>query len=43
MKDLNGFTPRNYMSENQRFAVGRPDVLISTRYSNRRYDFLGKF
>ena len=30
LKDLNGFTPRNYMSEDQRFAIGRPDVLIFT-------------
>ena len=27
LKDFNGFTPRNYMSEDQRFAVGRPDVV----------------
>ena len=24
----NGFTPRNYMSEDQRFAANRPDVLV---------------
>ena len=30
IKDFNGFTPRNYMSEDQRFAVGRPDVLTFT-------------
>ena len=30
LKDFNGFTPRNYMSEDQRFAVGRPDVLTFT-------------
>ncbi|WP_312823525.1 CocE/NonD family hydrolase [Epilithonimonas sp.] len=29
-KDLNGFTPRNYMSEDQRFASYRPDVLTFT-------------
>lgn len=29
-KDFNGFTPRNYMSEDQRFAEGRPDVLTFT-------------
>jgi putative CocE/NonD family hydrolase len=30
LKDFNGFTPRNYMSEDQRFAVGRSDVLTFT-------------
>ena len=30
LKDFNGFTPRNYMSEDQRFAVGRPDVVTFT-------------
>ncbi len=30
LKGFNGFTPRNYMSEDQRFAVGRPDVLTFT-------------
>ena len=30
LKSFNGFTPRNYMSEDQRFAVGRPDVLTFT-------------
>lgn len=30
LKDFNGFTPRNYMSEDQRFSVGRPDVLVFT-------------
>lgn len=30
LKDFNGFTPRNYMSEDQRFAVGRPDVITFT-------------
>lgn len=30
IKDFNGFTPRNYMSEDQRFAVGRPDVITFT-------------
>ena len=30
LKDFNGFTPKNYMSEDQRFAVGRPDVLTFT-------------
>ena len=30
LRDFNGFTPRNYMSEDQRFAVGRPDVLTFT-------------
>lgn len=30
LKDFNGFTPRNYMSEDQRFVVGRPDVLTFT-------------
>ena len=28
--DYNGFTPRNYMSEDQRFALNRPDVLTFT-------------
>ncbi|WP_130735565.1 CocE/NonD family hydrolase [Flavobacterium sp. J27] len=28
--DFNGFTPRNYMSEDQRFATSRPDVLTFT-------------
>ncbi len=33
LAELNGFTPRNYMSEDQRFNVNRPDVLIfSTDY-----------
>jgi predicted acyl esterase len=27
---MNGFTPRNYMSEDQRFALNRPDVLTFT-------------
>lgn len=30
LKDFNGFTPKNYMSEDQRFAVARPDVLTFT-------------
>lgn len=30
LKDFNGFTPRNYMSEDQRFAEGRPDVVTFT-------------
>jgi putative CocE/NonD family hydrolase len=30
LKDFNGFTPKNYMSEDQRFAEGRPDVLTFT-------------
>ena len=30
LKDFNGFTPKNYMSEDQRFAVGRPDVVTFT-------------
>ena len=30
LSDLNGFTPRNYMSEDQRFAENRPDVLTFT-------------
>src|SRR5690606_26962305 len=30
IKDFNGFTPRNYMSEDQRFAVGRPDLITFT-------------
>ncbi|WP_313100261.1 CocE/NonD family hydrolase [Epilithonimonas sp.] len=29
-KDVNGFTPRNYMSEDQRFAAYRSDVLTFT-------------
>lgn len=29
-KDFNGFTPRNYMSEDQRFAENRPDVASFT-------------
>jgi putative CocE/NonD family hydrolase len=28
--DFNGFTPRNYMSEDQRFALNRPDVVTFT-------------
>lgn len=28
--DFNGFTPRNYMSEDQRFALSRPDVITFT-------------
>jgi uncharacterized protein len=28
--ELNGFTPRNYMSEDQRFALSRPDVISFT-------------
>lgn len=28
--ELNGFTPKNYMSEDQRFAVSRPDVVTFT-------------
>ncbi|WP_417429515.1 CocE/NonD family hydrolase [Halpernia sp.] len=30
LKDFNGFTPRNYMSEDQRFADMRPDVATFT-------------
>jgi putative CocE/NonD family hydrolase len=30
LKDFNGFTPRNYMSEDQRFAEMRPDVASFT-------------
>jgi len=29
-KDFNGFTPRNYMSEDQRFTENRPDVATFT-------------
>ncbi len=29
-KDMNGFTPRNYMSEDQRFTENRPDVASFT-------------
>jgi hypothetical protein len=33
LSELNGFTPKNYMSEDQRFATSRPDVLVfSTDY-----------
>jgi len=28
--EFNGFTPRNYMSEDQRFALSRPDVVTFT-------------
>ncbi|CAM3609952.1 CocE/NonD family hydrolase [Flavobacterium gelidilacus] len=28
--EYNGFTPRNYMSEDQRFALNRPDVITFT-------------
>lgn len=28
--EMNGFTPRNYMSEDQRFATSRPDVITFT-------------
>ncbi|MEC5394243.1 CocE/NonD family hydrolase [Bergeyella sp. RCAD1439] len=30
LKGFNGFTPRNYMTEDQRFALSRPDVLTFT-------------
>ncbi len=30
LKEFNGFTPRNYMSEDQRFAENRPDVASFT-------------
>lgn len=30
LKGFNGFTPRNYMTEDQRFAIGRPDVVTFT-------------
>lgn len=30
LKDFNGFTPRNYMSEDQRFTENRPDVASFT-------------
>ena len=30
LSDINGFTPRNYMSEDQRFCLNRPDVLTFT-------------
>ena len=30
LKDMNGFTPKNYMSEDQRFASYRPDVMTFT-------------
>lgn len=30
LQSFNGFTPRSYMTEDQRFAVGRPDVLTFT-------------
>lgn len=30
LKDMNGFTPKNYMSEDQRFASYRPDVVTFT-------------
>lgn len=29
-REYNGFTPRNYMSEDQRFALSRPDVVTYT-------------
>ncbi|MFT7250661.1 MAG: putative CocE/NonD family hydrolase [Flavobacterium sp.] len=29
-EEYNGFTPRNYMSEDQRFALNRPDVVTFT-------------
>ena len=29
-KEYNGFTPKNYMSEDQRFALSRPDVVTFT-------------
>ena len=29
-KEFNGFTPKNYMSEDQRFALSRPDVVTFT-------------
>ncbi|WP_461375226.1 hypothetical protein [Cloacibacterium normanense] len=36
MKEFNGFTPRNYMSEDQRFAENRPNVASFTRNPCRR-------
>ena len=41
--ELNGFTPRNYMSEDQRFAVNRPDVLVfSTDYLTEDINLAGE-
>lgn len=43
LRDFNGFTPRNYMSEDQRFAVGRPDVLtFTTDVLNEDITFAGE-
>jgi predicted acyl esterase len=39
LKDFNGFTPRNYMSEDQRFTENRPDVASFTTEILRRYYF----
>lgn len=42
-KDFNGFTPRNYMSEDQRFALSRPDVVtFTTDYLTEDITFAGE-
>ncbi|AWM15332.1 X-Pro dipeptidyl-peptidase [Flavobacterium sediminis] len=42
-KDFNGFTPRNYMSEDQRFALNRPDVVtFTTDYLTEDITFAGE-
>ena len=42
-KDFNGFTPRNYMSEDQRFALSRPDVItFTTDYLTEDLTFAGE-
>ena len=42
-KDYNGFTPRNYMSEDQRFALNRPDVItFTTDYLTEDITFAGE-
>lgn len=41
--DFNGFTPRNYMSEDQRFAISRPDVVtFTTDYLKEDITFAGE-
>ena len=43
LAELNGFTPRNYMSEDQRFNLNRPDVLIfSTDYLSEDITLAGE-
>jgi uncharacterized protein len=42
-QDLNEFTPENYMSEDQRFALSRPDVVtFTTDYLNENITMAGE-